>query len=67
MTVPTRATFDVTSNTAVIAAPGAGNYIHIVAIGMHNNETTYANSSVVKLTDGNGGTNLYGGSTGAVL
>ena len=58
--------FSINSNSSVISAPGAGNYIYITGILMHNNENTATNDEIVKLTDGNGGTVLYGGATGAL-
>lgn len=59
-------TFDITSNTSVISAAGAGIKNKIVAISIHNNDTTGSNDEVVKITDGNAGTVLIGGSTGAI-
>jgi len=61
-----KAVFDITANTPVVAAAGAGLKIKVVAISMHNNEAVSANDTVVKLTSGNGGTVLLGGNTGAI-
>jgi len=61
-----KATFDITANTAVIAAAGEGIKNKIVAISMHNNDSDSADDTPVKITDGDGGTALYGGATGHV-
>jgi hypothetical protein len=62
----TRTTFDTTVDATLVAAQGAGTYIKVVAISMHNNNTTESDDEIVKLRDGNGGTVLYGGTTGAI-
>ena len=61
-----KAVFDITANTSIVAAAGAGIKIKVVAISMHNNETTSTSDTVVKITDGNAGTVLLGGNTGAI-
>lgn len=61
-----KATFDITTNTAVITADGTGKKHYVCAISIHNNDTTSTNDTIVKITDGNGGTALIGGGTGAV-
>ena len=61
-----KAVFDITANTPVVAAAGAGLKIKVVAISMHNNEAVSTDDTVVKLTSGNGGTVLLGGNTGAI-
>jgi len=60
-----KATFDITSTTTAIAGV-ANKSIKVVAISMHNNDATSTNDTKVKFTDGSGGTNLYGGATGAI-
>ncbi|MEA2036712.1 MAG: hypothetical protein U9O94_04350 [Nanoarchaeota archaeon] len=66
MTIPSVATFSITSATEVIAAPGAGNYIHIVGIAFDNDDVDSDNNTKVRLQDGSGGTDLYGGSTSSI-
>lgn len=58
--------FDSAADVALVAAQGAGTYIKVVAISMHNNETTESSDEIVHLEDGNGGTELYGGANGAI-
>jgi hypothetical protein len=59
------ATFDITSNTSVISGT-ADKKTYIVAISIHNNDTTSTNDTHVKITDGNAGTVLVGGATGNI-
>ena len=58
--------FDITADGTLVAAQGGGTYIKVVAISMHNNDTTESNDEIVHLEDGSGGTQLYGGATGAI-
>ena len=66
MSIPNHIAFASSVDAELITAPGAGNYIHIVGISIYNNDITYGNDVTVRLTDGNGGTNLYGGASGAM-
>jgi len=66
MAVPSYVAFASSVDTTLISAPGAGNYIHVVGIGVTNNDTTAGNDVVVRLKDGSGGSNLYGGASGAI-
>jgi len=61
-----RAAFSTNSDAALIAAAGAGIKNKIVAISMHNNETTEANDEIIYLRDGSGGTILYGDASGGI-
>jgi len=58
--------FDTTSDATLVAAQGGGTTIKVLAISMHNNDTTESNDEVVHLEDGSGGDELYGGSSGAI-
>lgn len=60
-----QATFDITTNTAVVSAVSAKK-TYVVAISIHNNDSTGTNDTPVKITDGDAGTALYGGATGHV-
>ncbi len=66
MTVPSSSAFASSVDGALIAAPGPGNYIHIVGMSIHNNDNTTGNDVIVRLKDGSAGSNLYGGATGAM-
>lgn len=61
-----KVTFDITSNTEVISAGGAGIKTYVVAIIFHNNDSTGSNDTPVRIQDGSGGTDLYGGSSGHI-
>ncbi len=60
------APFDINTNTQIIAAGAAGIKNKIVGIMFHNNDNTGSNDTVVRIQDGSGGTDLYGGSSGAI-
>lgn len=62
----TNTPFDSAVDATLVAAQGAGTYIKVVAISMHNNETTESSDEIVHLEDGSGGTELYGGTNGAI-
>jgi len=62
----TRTAFDTTVDATLVAAQGAGTYIKVVAISMHNNNTTESDDEVVRLKDGSAGSVLYGAATGAI-
>ena len=62
----TPTTFDTTIDATLVAAHGGGTTIKVVAISMHNNDTTELDDEIVHLEDGSGGDDLYGGSTGAI-
>ena len=62
----TATTFDSAVDAILVPAQGAGTIIKVVAISMHNNDTTEDNDEVVHLEDGSGGTELYGGANGAI-
>lgn len=62
----TATTFNLASDGTLIAAQGVGTIIKVVAISMHNNDTTESDDEVVHLQDGLDGTELYGGTTGAI-
>ncbi|MCK9370425.1 hypothetical protein M0R04_10995 [Candidatus Dojkabacteria bacterium] len=66
MAVLTSTPFDLTADADIIAAPGAGNYLHILGIQFHNNDITTGNNNTVRLKNGSAGSNLYGGATGAI-
>lgn len=61
----TTAKFDITTNTEVISAE-ADKKIKILGISIHNNDSDGADDEFVRLQDGSGGTDLYGGSTGGI-
>ena len=58
--------FDINSSGNIIAAQGAGTTIKLLAISMHNNNGTEANDVKVRLEDGSGGSDFYGGSNGSI-
>lgn len=66
MAVLTSSPFDLTADGNIISAPGSGQYLHILGIQFHNNDTTGANANTVRLKNGSGGANLYGGASGAI-
>jgi hypothetical protein len=58
--------FDTNADATLVAAQGAGTYIKVLAISMHNNDTTETNDVKVRLKDGSGGSDFYGGSNGSI-
>lgn len=62
----TRTVFDTNVDATLVSAQGDNASIKVVAISMHNNETTETNDEIVRLKNGSGGSNLYGGSNGAI-
>lgn len=65
MAVPSAEPFSIDTDTTVISAPGGGNYLHIVGLGIHNNDNTGGNDVKVRFLDGSGGSDLFGGASGS--